>query len=147
MPSSVQASEEINVIASQEACWKFFSSLENIGGCIPGCEAIFRIDDYTASFKVKLKVGYLSKTFELKAKITESTAPSHLKFTGQGSDAEINGDVEIRDGANGTSIRYGIEIVPVSVTGKTAISLIGKDLVRKQATEFANCVKSKLESS
>jgi len=41
-------------------------------------------------------------------------------------------------------VKYRIEIRPVSVTGKTAIAMIGKDLVKKQATEFALCVKSKL---
>lgn len=147
MPSLVQASEEFHVNAHQDVCWKFFSNLENIGLCIPGCEAVSRIDDASAIFKVKLKVGYLSKTFELKAKIKESVAPSHLVFTGEGSDAEINGSLDITAGEKGSSIKYGIEIVPVSVTGKTAIALIGKDLVRKQTSEFASCVKSKLESA
>lgn len=147
MPSLVQASEEFHVKATQELCWRFFSNLENIGACIPGCESVTRIDDSTASFRVKLKVGYLSKTFELKAKIKESNAPSHLMFTGEGSDAEIRGSLDIKGEEGGAAIRYGIEIVPVSVTGKTAISLIGKDLVRKQTSEFANCVKAKLESA
>ena len=146
MPSLVQASEEFHVNALQDVCWTFFSNLENIGLCIPGCEAVTRIDDTSGIFKVKLKVGYLSKTFELKAKIKESIPPSHLVFTGEGSDAEINGRLDIIPDEAGASIKYGIEIVPISVTGKTAIALIGKDLVRKQTSEFAGCVKTKLES-
>lgn len=75
-----------------------------------------------------------------------------MSFSAEGSDAEIKGIVDlISEGAGrkdfeNTIVKYNIEIKPISVTGKTAISMIGKDLVRKQASEFATCVKSKLES-
>lgn len=147
MPSTVQASEEFSVAASQSKCWEFFSNLENIGSCIPGCEDVSEIDETTAKFRVKFKVGYLSKTFELKARIRESVPTSHLSFTGEGTDAAISGSLDLRSESEYVVVKYGIEITAVSVTGKTAIAMLGKDLVRKQVTEFATCVKSKLEVS
>ncbi len=143
---SVRASEEFQLRASGEECWKFFSDLANVGRCIPGCESVSAIDDATAVFKVKLKVGYLSKTFELRAKVSEKTAPSHIAFTATGTDAEITGDLEISGkDSQLTGVKYAIEIRPVSITGKTAVTMMGKDLVKQQASQFASCVKAKLE--
>ncbi len=147
MPAVVRASERFLVRTTQENCWAFFSNLENIGACIPGCEEVSRIDGATAIFRVKLKVGYLSKMLELRAKIKESVAPTHLSFTAEGSDAEITGSLDLKAEGSDIAATYSIEIVPVSVTGKTAVAMMGKDLVRKQASEFATCVKAKLEPS
>jgi len=103
------------------------------------------IDGSSAIFKVKLKVGYLSKTFELKARVIEKIEGTRMKFTGEGRDAEVTGSVDLSVYSNKTKIRYGVEIKPISVTGKTAVTMLGKDLVKKQASEFAACVKSRLE--
>ncbi|MDA4131406.1 MAG: SRPBCC domain-containing protein [Thaumarchaeota archaeon] len=146
MPS-VQASEEFQIDAPREKCWTFFSDLANVGKCIPGCESVVPIDRTTALFKIKLKVGYLSKTFELKAKVSERVEPSRIAFVAEGTDAEITGNLEISEiETRKTGAKYAIEIRPVSITGKTAVTMIGKDLVKKQASEFATCVKSKLEA-
>jgi carbon monoxide dehydrogenase subunit G len=125
----------------------FFSDLANVGMCIPGCESVTPIDDTSATFKIKLKVGYLSKTFELRAKVSEKAAPSHIAFTAEGTDAEITGDLQISEIApEKTGVNYTIEIRPISITGRTAVTMMGRDLVKQQAKEFASCVKSKLEA-
>lgn len=149
MPARLEASEEIVVTEAIEKCYAFFTDLSNIGSCIPGCESVTGIDATSALFKVKLKVGYISKTFEVKAKLKEMIQNTRLSFDGVGPDAEIMGKVELGrdDEGTGTSIKYTIEISPVSVTGKTAVSMMGKSLVKSQASEFAACVKRRLEAS
>ena len=146
MPS-IRASEEFQVEVSRETSWSFFSDLANVGKCIPGCESVTAIDDTSATFKIKLKVGYLSKTFELRAKVSEKAAPSHIAFKAEGTDAEITGDLQISEIApEKTGVNYAIEIRPISITGRTAVTMMGRDLVKQQAKEFASCVKSKLEA-
>jgi carbon monoxide dehydrogenase subunit G len=146
MPSSVHASEEILVRSDISKCFSFFSDLVNIGGCIPGCEKVTSIDSTTASFRVKVKVGYIARTFELKARLSDVRPSEHLSFVAEGADAVITGNVDLASKGEGTvGVGYGIEIRAVSVTGKTALSMIGKDLVKKQASDFALCVKEKLE--
>ena len=146
MPS-ISASEEFQIDVPRDRCWTFFSDLANVGKCIPGCEAVTPIDDTSATFKIKLKVGYLSKTFELRAKVSERVPPSRIAFTAEGADAEITGDLQISEIASyKTAAKYTIEIRPVSITGRTAVTMMGKDLVKQQASEFASCVKSKLEA-
>ncbi|MGI0079478.1 MAG: CoxG family protein [Nitrososphaerales archaeon] len=146
MDYSVEAAEQFELNADLKECWTFFSDLSNIGSCIPGCESVTKIDDATAQFRVKLKVGYLSKTFEMKAKLKEARAPTHLRFTGDGPDAEISGDLDIAGSGDHTSVKYKIQIRAISVIGKTAVTMMGRDLVKKQASEFALCVKTRLES-
>ena len=147
MPS-IRASEEFQINVSRDKSWTFFSDLANVGKCIPGCEIVTPINDSSATFKIKLKVGYLSKTFELRAKVSEKVAPSHIAFNAEGADAEITGDLKISEVAEDkTGVNYTIEIRPVSITGRTAVTMMGKDLVKEQAREFASCVKSKLESA
>jgi carbon monoxide dehydrogenase subunit G len=146
MPSTVQASEEIIVESDLMKCFSFFTNLENIGACIPGCEKVTLIDSNSANFRVKVKVGYISRIFELKARITDVRPNEGLSFLAEGSDAEITGTVDLDDKDRGaTGVKYSIEIRATSVTGKTALSMIGKDLVKKQATDFASCVKTRLE--
>jgi carbon monoxide dehydrogenase subunit G len=148
MPSTVEASEEFAISAvSQEKVWSYLTNLANIGSCIPGCESVSKIDSNTAIFRIKLKVGYLSRTFEIKARLKDVFPPDRVTFFGEGSDAEVTGNLELKDQSAGVSVKYRIEIRPVSVIGKTAIAMIGKDLVKKQASEFASCVKAKLENS
>ena len=145
MPS-VSASEEFEIQNSLDECWRLVSNLLSVGACIPGCESITPIDLTSADFRVKLRVGYISKTLELRARIKESNAPSHFSFVASGSDAEIMGAIDlISNSPKTTKLSYHIEITPISVTGKTAMAMMGKELVKKQASEFASCVKSKLE--
>ena len=110
-------------------------------------ESVSKIDSDSAIFRIKLKVGYLSRTFEIKAKLKDVFSPDRVAFSGEGSDAEIRGNLELKEQSTSVSVKYRLEIRPVSVTGKTAIAMIGKDLVKKQASEFASCVKAKLENS
>lgn len=143
-----QASEEFQVNAPLEETWKFISDISNVGRCIPGCEDVRQIDETTALFRIKFKVGYLSKTFELKAKILEKITGEHLKFSASGQDAEIAGVIELQnvDPEKSTNVKYSIEISAVSATGKTALALLGKETVRKQTSEFAACVKTNVGS-
>jgi len=146
MPSTVEASEEFKIPnASQEKVWNYLTDLANIGSCIPGCESVNKVDDVSSIFRIKLKVGYLSRTFEIKARIKDASPPGNLTFFGEGSDADVTGNLELSQAGEAVSVKYRISIRPVSVTGKTAIAMIGKDLVKKQAAEFATCVKAKLE--
>ncbi|MHB1907916.1 MAG: CoxG family protein [Nitrososphaerales archaeon] len=144
--ANLEAVEEIEISASVSKCLEFFKSIENVGSCIPGSEEVRSLGEGSASFKIRLKVGYISKVFELRAKINAITG-EQMSFSAEGSDAEIQGSVKMTFlGENLTKINYKIEIKPTSVMGKTAVSMIGKDLIRKQANEFASCVKKKLEA-
>jgi carbon monoxide dehydrogenase subunit G len=144
--SSVEASEDILIHSELGKCFSFFTDLTNIGRCIPGCEEVRALEQNRAIFRVKVKVGYISKMFEMRAKLKEIRANEHVSFGAEGTDAEINGEVDFLPAENNqVKISYTITIKPLSLTGRTAVSMLGKDLVKKQASEFASCVKQRLE--
>ncbi len=148
MTSIVETKENFDVRAGQMRSWDFFSNISSLAACIPGCESIVVLDDRSARLRVRLKVGYISKSFELKTTLNEMRPPFYLSFTGESPDATITGTLELEsEKTEGESchVSYTLQIRALSVTGKTAIAMIGKDLVRRQATEFANCVSSKLK--
>jgi hypothetical protein len=71
-----------------------------------------------------------------------------MRFVALGQDAEITGNIELGSADQiSTEIRYSIEIIPISAIGKTALTLLGKDTVKKQTSDFAKCIKAKLERS
>jgi uncharacterized protein len=148
MPSTIESANEFEVRAELGRCWAFFTNLGNIGGCIPGCESVTPVDDKSAVFTVKFSVGYISKTFQLKAKFKDVVPESQVSFVGEGNDAEAVGTVGLREGASPgtTALKTTLQIRPISAMGRTAVALLGRDLVKRQAEQFANCVKSKLES-
>lgn len=148
MPSTIESANEFEVRAELDRCWTFFTDLGNIGPCIPGCESVAPVDDKSAVFTVKFSVGYISKTFQLKARFKEVVPESLVTFVGEGNDAEAVGTVALQKGASPGVTRLGtkLQIRPVSALGRTAVALLGKDLVKRQAEAFANCVKAKLET-
>ncbi len=148
MPSTIDSASEFQVNSDTKRCWDFLTSLQNIGSCIPGCESVTLVDEKTAIFRVKVSVGYVSRTFELKTRFMEIVPETHVSFSGEGNDVETVGTVDLRPGNQPgvTSVRYKLQIRPVSTIGRTAVAMFGSDLVRKQAESFAHCVRAKLEA-
>ncbi len=146
MPSTVDSASEFRVAADAKRCWDFFTDLQNVGSCIPGCESVTLGADKSAVLRVKVSVGYISRTFELKARFTQAVPDSHVSFSGTGGDFEIFGTLDLRpDAQQGTvSVRYSLQVRAVSALGRTAMAMFGKDLVKKQADSFAECVERKL---
>jgi uncharacterized protein len=148
MPSVIESANEFEVRAELKRCWAFFTNLGNIGACIPGCESVDPIDDKSAIFTVKFSLGYISKTFQLKAKFKDVVPESLVSFVGEGSDAEAVGTVALREGGSHgvTLLSTRLQIRPISALGRTAVAMFGKDLVKKQADSFASCVAAKIET-
>ena len=147
MPSAIDSTSEFQARSDAKRCWAFFTDLENIGRCIPGCESVTLLPDGAALLQVKLSVGYITRSFELKARFKEKVPESKVSFVGEGSDADVSGTVEMRAGESPgyTVVTTSIRIRPLSVLGRTAVSMFGADLVKKQADAFATCARSKLE--
>jgi len=142
---TVEASSDIRIPVAQPRCWEFFSDLANICRCIPGYESFEALGPNGGRLKVKVTVGFISKAFELKVRLSEIKEPSSISFAGEGSDAEVLGEVRLSgDGSGGTVVTYTVQIEPVSAMGRTAVGMFGQEFVNRQAEEFAKCVKQKL---
>lgn len=106
------------------------------------------VDDKSAVLKVKFSVGYVSKTFELRVRFKDMVPDSLVSFVGEGSDAQVVGTVSLKTGSRpgSTVLGYKIQIRPLSAIGRTAVTLLGRELVKSQTESFAGCVRAKLEA-
>lgn len=119
--------------------------MQRWGTCIPGCEEVRVTGALEGELRVKLKVGYIAKTFRMKTKVTAASAPTYLTFAGKSEDAEISGRLDFKAPSNQmTEVTYHITIRPLSALARTATTMIGNELVEKQANEFAECIKKQL---
>lgn len=138
--SKVESSEVFTVDASLNWAWDFFKDLSNIGQCIPGCEEVRSVQPRKALFKIKLKVGYISKTITMDVSVTDSKPPQQLVFKGASDDARIVGRLDLVENGSATQLRYSLSIEATSALARTAITFMGKDFVRTQTQLFAECV-------
>jgi carbon monoxide dehydrogenase subunit G len=131
----------------QRKCWQFFSDFANVCRCIPGYDSLEVFDSKNARLKVKVNMGFASRAFDLKVRLTEVNHPSGISFSGEGDDAEVTGVVGLSgDGKGGTRVSYTIRIKPLSALGTMAVEIFGPGFVKKQSEEFAKCVERRLVS-
>ena len=140
-----EALETFELSAPLEKAWDFLSDIEALGSCIPDCQGVRVTGDGEAELTIKMKIGYISKTFRMRTKITERKAPEYLAFVAKGDDAELSGTLELESSQKDkVLVTYKVLVTPRSALGKMATSLMGDDLVKKQTESFAKSVRERL---
>jgi carbon monoxide dehydrogenase subunit G len=148
MLGRVQSSEDFVIDASIDKVRGFFSVLKNILDCIPGCEEVIQSSPMRAQLKIKVKLGYVSKTLEMDVSMSGSEDANEFVFTGNSEDAEIHGKLTFdAQKDNSTKVTYSLEVVATSSMARTALAFMGKDFVNKQTRFFADCVTAKIKSA
>jgi uncharacterized protein len=106
--------------------------------CVPGCEAIEKIDRQHYRARVKLGLGPIKVSFNLEVEITEENAPELVTSVTRGEEGSRSSVVSAKSSlrldalsAEQTEVRYSSE---VSVTGR--LGKFGFGLMRKKADEL-----------
>ena len=141
--SRVESSETFIVDKPMERVLPFFKDLANIGNCIPGCEGVIPSDKNTAKFKVKMKLGYISKSINMDVSLAE-LKPNELTFRGTSEDARIVGRLNFETMQDGTRVSYTLSIEAASALARTWLAFMGKDFVKNQTQLFVSCVRAKI---
>jgi carbon monoxide dehydrogenase subunit G len=145
--SKVESSERFTVGQPLERVWPFFKDLVNIGRCIPGCEEVVSTGQDTAKFRVKIKLGYISKTVNMNVTMSVTKPDEELTFKGVSEDARITGKLTFENSQNNataTTVGYALSIEAASALARTGMAFMGKDFVKSQTQLFADCVRSKV---
>jgi carbon monoxide dehydrogenase subunit G len=138
--SAVQALENFEFVATPTEVWRVVSDLRVIGGCIPGCEGVTLLPNGEAEVHVKIKVGYIGKTFRMRVRTTEAAPLRALTFLGHGEDGELTGELRLEPTKGKTRVACRLSLRPTSTLGRTATALMGKAFMRHQAQQFAKCL-------
>ena len=144
--SKVESSERFTVVRPLEKVWPFFKDLVNIGRCIPGCEEVVSTGQDTAKFRVKIKLGYISRTVNMNVTMSATKPDEELTFKGVSEDARITGRLtfERSQDTTTTTVGYALSIEAASALARTGMAFMGKDFVKSQTQLFADCVRSKV---
>ena len=128
--------------------WDFLFDPMSLSACIPGCEKIDVLDNYTYRSLIKVKVGPIKAKFKVKSTLTEMEAPIHLVAVTKGEDIgkagflrmesvfdlkEISGDMTEIIGAS-----------EVNLVGR--LSRFGDRIIKGKAKQLLETFKEELKS-
>ncbi len=136
----------INVRAPIDKVWDFVSSMERVGSCVPGVQAIQIIDDRTADWTVQLKLGPISQTVKVRTESVEMVPPSHGAFLGRGELMDVHGTIDLRPlGAAETEITYVMKVEAKGSLGRIIDNFM-KARLAKETQQFAENLRGKLQA-
>jgi uncharacterized protein len=113
------------VEAPIDKAWEFLSDPDNIGRCIQGV-TVRTIDADTHIWSMSGKVGFISKTVELKTRVTvRDEAEHHGEFSGSGSGILAAGTVDLREEDPGrTAVAVALAIHASGLAGPAIDKMI-----------------------
>jgi carbon monoxide dehydrogenase subunit G len=137
----VEQTGTYEIPAPRDAVWAALNDPEVLGDCIPGCQAVERVDEQHFTAKVKAKIGPVSASFQGEIELDDLNPPESytLKGGAKGGAAGFGkGEAKVRlDVIDETHTQLNYEL-KASVGGKLA--QVGSRLVdgaaRKMAEEF-----------
>ena len=118
------------VNAPPRELWKFLRDFEALCSCIPGVERLKVIDDRTAKFAVREKVGVVPLIVDLHAEIESEEPPRRLHATARGQHVLITIDVGLQPAGAGTQMTALFD-----VKGEGPLKPVVDRLFEKRATE------------
>jgi carbon monoxide dehydrogenase subunit G len=143
--------EKFAVRAPREKVWDFLMDPDQSGPCVPGCEKVEVVDDKTYKVRVKVKIAFVSLTFNMKVAITEMNRPDHLESVATGEESAMASSIKAKNSLDlkslsetETEIAYRSD---VSLFGK--LGTMGQSVVKGKAKQlgkqFADALKNRLE--
>jgi len=132
-----------------EEAFDFLTEPASIGGCIPDLEKIEILDSKSFNAKIKVGVGFVRGSFDLKCNVLELNRPLHSKISIEGSGisgkikTQISFDLQEKS-SNSTQINWTAD---AEISG--LITGLGETILRKttegKVQEILNKIKEKLE--
>lgn len=140
-----------DVAAPHDEVWRFITSPQQVGTCVPGCEEVELIgeDQYKATLKVQ--VGPIKTSFKVDVEATEQRAPQFAAYVTKGEE----GGRASRINATSTLLLKPLDATRTEVTYASDISIVGRlgkfgaGIMKKKADsigdEFVTALKEQLE--
>lgn len=132
------------VDAPIDRVWPFLSDMRQVGRCVPGVEGVEVLNDRSARWDLRVRIGPLSQSMQITTETVEQVPLHHGKFRGNADLLEIIGTIDLTPTGLRTKVVY-----TMSVSAKGPLSRILDNFIRSklkaQTEEFAANVKRALE--
>lgn len=132
-----------------EKAFDFLTDPSSIRGCIPDVEKFEILDDKNFNARIKVGVGFVRGSFDVKCSILESNRPSHSKFSIEGSG--VPGKVKIQISFDLKEKSRDSTLVNWTADSELGglITGLGETILRRtsesKVQEILNRIKEKLE--
>jgi carbon monoxide dehydrogenase subunit G len=138
--------EEFELAVPIEHMYAAINDIDDIGWCVAGVKSVKALSPDDSVWKIEARAGFMARTFDIEAKITERRPPEHLAFVGSGQDLQMSGHFELR---RRDAVRTDCEIeVDVTVTGPFAsiVDLMAKGPQQQLIRQTIANLRKKLEA-
>jgi len=131
---------EFRIPADRETVWQALNDPEVLKGCIPGCEAMERVDDGEFTARMLAKVGPVKARFDTRITITDQNPPERYSIAGEGKGGSAGfakGGADVRLEADGeeTVLHYTARIQPGGKLAQVGARLL-HGTARKMSSQF-----------
>ncbi|HXV63400.1 MAG TPA: carbon monoxide dehydrogenase subunit G [Vicinamibacteria bacterium] len=139
-----------NIRASRKEVWNFLTDAESVAQCTPGLESM-EVLEPGKKFQAlgALGLGTVKVKFKTIIEWTALNEPDSARMkmsgTAPGSSIDVASELELQDGADGTTELAWKADVRVVGTIASLASRLMKPVTMKMTTQFFSCVKKKIE--
>ena len=142
--------ENFRIDAPPPAVWRVLDDPVRLGACVPGCDEV--VAEEADRFRVRLRVGVgpIRTTQELRLAVTERQPPVRLAATGQGEDrslasrVSLRTSVDLREAAGGSATDVACR-VEVQLTGRLAT--LGEAVMRAKSGQMVRTFAERLAAA
>jgi len=139
------------VNAPIETVWDFLLDINRMGRCMPGVEAIEKIDEVTYHGKLKVKVGIVAAAFGGTVRLTELDPPRRLVAAIEADDRASASQVKASFTSSltpteaGTQIDYDMEVNLRGRLAQFGLTVV-RGTAKKMTADFVKCLQQSLTS-
>jgi carbon monoxide dehydrogenase subunit G len=140
------------VAAPAERVWRFITDPNEVGPCIPGCEAIEVTGPRTYAASIKVQVGPIGATFRVEVEVTEEEPPHRVLSVTRGEEGTrssvLQAQSELRLEAleeARTAVHYSSEVAVVGRLGKFGLGIMKKK-AGSLGQQFAESFRTRVEA-
>ncbi|WP_309492977.1 CoxG family protein [Candidatus Hecatella orcuttiae] len=139
-----EAEATFTIKAPLDRVWSFLVDPRRLGSCFPDVQEVRVLDEKTAEWVLKVKLGFIRKTIKMKSTVTDFVPQKRVTFQGVAEEAELSGTMNLESGPGEVKIHYKI-----LMEGRGPLAPLMNDLIRrrisKQSQEFIEILQKKLE--
>jgi carbon monoxide dehydrogenase subunit G len=133
------------IAAPSKALFEFLTDTSRVAGCIPDTEGFTKIDDKNFSVNVRVGIGFVRGTFNMKGRIDEAgsgRASYSLEGSGVGSKVGVSLSFELGGSGDSSSMHWNAVF---TLTG--LVSGVPEAVMKKKSKEQIDLILDNIKGS
>jgi len=146
----MKAAGRVEIAASPEDVWAFLLDPQRVGPCLPGVEAIERLEDGRFRARARVGGGLFSTVVEIVGGYEDLDPPRGATLTGRGTgifgSSHVTARFELEPGAGGGTIVSWTAEVTLAGLAATLEGRLADGTADRAVAGVLDCVRARLEA-